>query len=318
MRKKRYLNPLVLFPSFLILIFIILISIIFSYSFDNVNFPFFSKPLAEDFLYKEFLSEISYNYSSLSNKKFLPLRFAYYKPEKYDDLYRIANYFQLSVDTIASVNNLFSQYLFDVEQSYLIPNCEGIFIDVEGASTLDIACKKYGTDVESILAINNLKNREEIKKIEKIFIPLAHFSKEEKILFLGSLFRDPLRGKGRLTSSFGTRIDPFTHKPTFHGGVDIAVPVGTKVYPAMPGKVIFTGYKGNYGYLVIIEHGFGYQTYYGHLSKILVRPGTQVDYDKEIALSGNTGRTTGPHLHFEIRYNKKRVNPSNLLYLMNK
>jgi len=288
------------------------------FSFDKIIIPEFSKPLSDDFLYKEFLSEISYNYSCSSSQRFLPLRLAYYKPEKFDDLYRIANYFQLSVDTIASVNNIFSQFLFDIDNSYLIPNCEGIFIDVENENTLDSASKKYSIKAESILYVNHLKDRKELKNIEKLFIPLAHFSKEEKILFLGSLFKDPLRGKGKLTSSFGTRIDPFSHKPTFHGGVDIAVPIGTNVYPAMPGIVIFTGFENDYGYLVIIDHGFGYQTYYGHLSKIIINTGTSVDFDKVIALTGNTGKTTGPHLHFEIRYNKKKVNPFNLMYLFNR
>ncbi|MCR4422151.1 MAG: M23 family metallopeptidase [Spirochaetales bacterium] len=302
--------------SILIISFSILVLSTFI-SLNNDDFPFFSKPLIEDFLYKEFISEISYNYGCHSSGKFLPLRFAYYKPEKYDDLYRIANYFQLSVDTIASVNNLFSQYLFDTEDTYLIPNCEGIFIDNDKDNILEKITKNYGISSSSILFVNHLKNESEIKKLEKIFVPLAHFSKEEKILFLGSLFRDPLRGKGVLSSSFGVRIDPFSHKSTFHGGVDIAVPIGTNVYPAMPGKVIFTGFKKDYGNLVIIEHGYGYETYYGHLSKILIQIQDKVDFDKIIALTGNTGKTTGPHLHFEIRFNKKRVNPSNLLLFFN-
>ncbi|HPC38226.1 MAG TPA: M23 family metallopeptidase [Exilispira sp.] len=302
--------------SYIILLGLIL-NIILFFSSASEGFPFFSKPLFEDFLYKEFVSEISYNYQAHSSKKFLPLRFAYYKPEKYDDLYRIANYFQLSVDTIASVNNIYSQYLFDVENDYLIPNCEGIFIDNDKDNILEEIYKKYGIPIDSILYVNHIENKEDIKKLDKIFLPLVHFSKEEKILFLGSLFKDPLRGKGTLTSNFGTRIDPFTYKPTFHGGVDIAVPVGTNVYAAMPGKIVFTGFKGDYGNLVIIEHGFGYETYYGHLSKILVKAGEQVDFSKVIALSGNTGKTTGPHLHFEIRYNKKRINPLNLFLLFN-
>lgn len=296
---------------------IILLFSCFFLSLNQSDFPQFSKPLSNDFLYKEFLSEISYNYNCKSSEKFLPLRFAYYKPENYDDIYRVANYFQLSVDTIASVNNIFSQYMFDVENTYLIPNCEGIFIDNEGEKTLEIASKNYGLSVDTILFINHLKNKNDISKIEKVFIPLAHFTKDEKILFLGSLFRDPLRGKGKLTSNYGTRIDPFSHKPTFHGGIDIAVPIGTNVYPAMPGKVIFAGIKGDYGNLVILEHGYGYETYYGHLSKILVQVGNNVDFDKIIGLTGNTGKTTGSHLHFEIRYNKKKVNPSNLLFILN-
>nr|HPO61302.1 M23 family metallopeptidase [Exilispira sp.] len=76
-------------------------------------------------------------------------------------------------------------------------------------------------------------------------------------------------------------------------------------------------YKGDYGYLVVVDHGYGYQTLYGHLSEIKVKTGTIVSYDDIIALSGNTGRTTGPHLHFEIKFEKQRVNPMDLLFLSN-
>ena len=284
---------------------------------EDENFKFFSDPLEQDYLYREFLSEISYNYNCKSSSGFLHLRFAYYKPKYYDDLYRIANYFQLSVDTLASVNNIFSQYLYDSSEPLIIPNCEGIFIEYNKKAGLDNIAKLYSVSKNAILYINVKESEGTIKDGEKIFIPLAHFTKDEKILFLGSLFRDPLKGKGILTSSFGQRIDPFTHKPTFHGGIDIAVKIGTPVYPAMPGKVSFTGYKGDYGYLVVIDHGYGYQTLYGHLGEIKVQPGINVSYDDIIALSGNTGRTTGPHLHFEIKFEKQRVNPMDLLFLSN-
>jgi len=284
---------------------------------ESENFKFFSDPLEQDYLYREFLSEISYNYNCKSSSGFLHLRFAYYKPNYYDDLYRIANYFQLSVDTLASVNNIFSQYIFDNYETLIIPNCEGIFVEYDKKIGLDNIAKLYSVNKDAILKINIKESEGRINDGEKIFLPLAHFTKQEKILFLGSLFRDPLRGKGILTSSFGQRIDPFTHKPTFHGGIDIAVKVGTQVYPAMPGKVSFTGYKGDYGYLVVVDHGYGYQTLYGHLSEIKVKTGTIVSYDDIIALSGNTGRTTGPHLHFEIKFEKQRVNPMDLLFLSN-
>lgn len=107
---------------------------------------------------------------------------------------------------------------------------------------------------------------------------------------------------GQLTSMPGWRKDPFgSGRMLFHRGYDIAVPIGTPVSPTQSGTVSYAGsYKG-YGNLVAVDHGNGYVTMYGHLSKILVAAGTPVTTATIIALSGNTGRSTGAHLHYEIR-----------------
>jgi len=89
--------------------------------------------------------------------------------------------------------------------------------------------------------------------------------------------------------------------------------MGTRVHAARSGEVVFSGYEDGYGNLVIIEHEFGYRSYYGHLSKSLVKNGQQVKPGETIALSGNTGRSTGPHLHFEIRKNGRALNPMTFL-----
>lgn len=102
------------------------------------------------------------------------------------------------------------------------------------------------------------------------------------------------RGGGTITSRFGRRDGEF------HEGVDIAAPTGTPVLAADSGVVVFAGWKGGYGKCVIIEHGNGSATLYGHLSQILVREGQKVDKGKTIGLVGSTGRSTGPHLHFEV------------------
>lgn len=108
--------------------------------------------------------------------------------------------------------------------------------------------------------------------------------------------------KGTVTSGVGWRIDPFgSGRTVYHSGYDIAVPAGTPVHPTQAGTVYFAGdYKG-YGNLVVVEHGAGYVTMYGHNSEVLVKAGERVDTDTVIALSGNTGRSTGPHVHYEIR-----------------
>lgn len=113
--------------------------------------------------------------------------------------------------------------------------------------------------------------------------------------------RWPVDG-GSITSGIGWRPDPFgSGRMVYHHGVDIAVPEGTPVHPTQIGTVIFAGpYKG-YGNLVVIDHGNGYETIYGHNSSLLVKPGDRVDQQTVIALSGNTGHSTGPHVHYEVR-----------------
>lgn len=115
---------------------------------------------------------------------------------------------------------------------------------------------------------------------------------------------------GWVTSYFGYRSDPFTSEVKYHSGVDIAVNYGTNVYASGAGTVYATGYdEAGYGYYVMVDHGNGYVSLYGHLSKINVSTGQKVSKGQVIALSGNSGRSTGPHLHAELRQNGVRVSP---------
>lgn len=111
------------------------------------------------------------------------------------------------------------------------------------------------------------------------------------------------------TSNYGIRADPFRGTAAFHAGVDIPGPVGTPVYATADGLVDRAERAGGYGNLVEVDHGKGIQTRYGHLSKILVEPGTRVHRGQLIALMGSTGRSTGPHLHYEVRIDGHAVNP---------
>ena len=117
-----------------------------------------------------------------------------------------------------------------------------------------------------------------------------------------------------VTSEFGNRRDPFTGERRGHTGMDLAVPTGTSVRAALPGTVTVSTYnQGGYGYYVMIDHGNGLSTLYGHNSQLLARVGQTVEVGDVIALSGSTGRSTGPHLHFEVRINGERTNPRSYL-----
>jgi murein DD-endopeptidase MepM/ murein hydrolase activator NlpD len=122
-------------------------------------------------------------------------------------------------------------------------------------------------------------------------------------------------GAGRLGSPFGNRVDPFTNRLAFHPGQDIVAPTGTPILAAAGGRVIFAGPKAGYGNAVEIDHGNGYVTRYGHASKIDVQVGQIVLPGERIADVGSTGRSTGPHLHFEVIVNGTQVNPADYLAL---
>lgn len=119
---------------------------------------------------------------------------------------------------------------------------------------------------------------------------------------------------GRISSEYGRRIDPFTGESRFHHGLDIAAPEGTPIYPARQGTVIFSGKREGYGNLVEVRHDDGSITRYGHTAMNLVRQGDKAEAGVPIALVGSTGRSTGPHLHFEVVKDGASVDPGGLLY----
>jgi murein DD-endopeptidase MepM/ murein hydrolase activator NlpD len=118
---------------------------------------------------------------------------------------------------------------------------------------------------------------------------------------------------GWLTSYYGNRRDPFTGGRNFHPGLDISATPGQPVVATANGRVVTAGHNGNYGNLVVIEHGFGLTTKYGHLARFGVMNGQQVSRGDVIGYVGSTGRSTSPHLHYEIWMNDQLMNPMRLL-----
>ncbi|APO67785.1 peptidase M23 family protein [Rhizobium gallicum] len=126
-------------------------------------------------------------------------------------------------------------------------------------------------------------------------------------------FRNPAIGK-EITSPFGNRRDPFLGRLALHSGVDFRFAAGEKICPTAPGKVVNAGWTGGYGNMVEIDHGNGISTRYGHMSQILVKAGDRVGRSDVIGLAGSTGRSTGTHLHYEVRQNGRAVDP---VYFLN-
>ncbi|HLG32024.1 MAG TPA: M23 family metallopeptidase [Ignavibacteriaceae bacterium] len=115
-------------------------------------------------------------------------------------------------------------------------------------------------------------------------------------------------------NSYGMRIHPILQQRRFHSGIDIIVDTGTPVYASGKGKVIFVGRRGGYGLEIVIDHGFGYRTVYAHLSKELVKKGQKVSRGEVIAKSGNSGLSSGPHLHYEVQHNGTKLNPVDFFF----
>lgn len=112
-----------------------------------------------------------------------------------------------------------------------------------------------------------------------------------------------------IVSPFGERFHPIFHKYILHEGVDLGAEYGTRVRATADGTVSFAGWEVGYGNVVIIDHDYGYETRYAHNSHLLVYPGEKVKKGQVISLSGNTGESTGPHVHYEVRINGRPVNP---------
>ncbi|MGM0437684.1 MAG: M23 family metallopeptidase [Bacillota bacterium] len=157
--------------------------------------------------------------------------------------------------------------------------------------------------------INAVKKEipEEEKELENLEENIKKYNK--KLAATPSIWPVKDNGDGYVSSNFGWRNDPNTSEREFHEGLDIAVWYNTPVLATAYGTVSYTGWENGFGWVVKIEHGFGYKTIYGHLNHIEVKEGEDVKRGQTIALTGNSGRSTGPHLHYEVRVNDSPKNP---------
>lgn len=198
-------------------------------------------------------------------------------------------------------------------------------VETEFHKTLDLK-KQVSSEQQKITSKVNSAKQELVKiqadriKLEKALEELEETSKEientirkdqehsgpEGVLGTGKMLW-PVRG--RITSNFGWRFHPVLRKQKYHSGLDIAVRSGTSVLAADSGVVLVSGWRGGYGNFVAIDHGNGISTCYGHNSRLLVKVGEKVVKGQKIALSGSTGLSTGPHLHFEVRIKGAPSNP---------
>jgi LysM repeat protein len=217
-----------------------------------------------------------------------------------DSVSGIAQKFGLAIDTVLSWNVIRDAHLVVPGRVLTLPNADGLRYTVRRGDTLEGIAKRNAIPLASILDWNDL-GTSTITVGQELFLPGARMPAGDIARALGTLFVWPLKGK--LTSRYGSRVSPIDGVDRFHPGIDIKGDIGTPVLSAMAGTVNLIGYNGTYGKYIILRHS-GFQTLYAHLSRFSVSQGETVAQGRKIGEVGNTGLTTGPHLHFGI-YNTR-------------
>ena len=227
-----------------------------------------------------------------------------------DSIASVAKRFGVRQDTIISLNGLSTSKSFRSGVTLRIPNMDGVTHRVRKGESLLLIARRYGTDMTRLADANDLESAS-LRVGQNLFIPGARLSSSTLKNFYGETMVWPLRGI--ISSPFGYRSNPFSGARTFHAAIDVVARRGTPVKAAMDGKVADSGYNSVFGKYVIMSHSGGYQTLYAHLDEILVRSGQRIDQSATIGKSGNTGQSTGPHLHFSLFKNGKAIDPRSLL-----
>lgn len=250
----------------------------------------------------------------------------YYTVQNGDTISTIARRFGLTVNTILWANNLTAFSLIRPGDRLTILPYSGVLYTVKKGDTLAKISQKYDIELEKILSCNKLGSS--LLVGQKIVIPGAKKITETAAVrrpastnYTGiSVIKDLIKKPGAKVSgnkmawpTVGARITQYFSWR--HNGVDIANKVGTPIYAADSGIVITAqgGYNGGYGNTIVIDHGGGKKTRYGHASKLFVKVGDEVEKGENIAAMGSTGRSTGSHLHFEVLINGARYNPLNYI-----
>ncbi|TXJ11897.1 M23 family metallopeptidase [Brachyspira aalborgi] len=258
------------------------------------------------------VSEIFYDYISsdntLNSDGVIGVKYEEYTIGEGENLTTISRKIGVNLDTLVSVNKITNANKLKPGQKIIIPNRNGLLYTIKQNENIEEVASKYDIQLNRILAFNKIDEISDIEIGDDIFLPGAKYTLDERIEKFGQMFSLPVTVT-RISSLFGYRVHPITKVRTKHTGVDIPGSLNTPVYAARKGKVIFAGYSGGYGNLVIVRHDKGYTTYYGHLNKITTKIGANVGVGVMIGRMGSTGNSTGSHLHFEVRRNGEALNP---------
>ena len=226
----------------------------------------------------------------------------------------VATLLGVTVSNVLASNRLFGGEQLQPGQ-VLYASDEGIIHIIQQGQTLTDIARSYAIPVETLSDANDLTDRSMIFAGDRLLIPGATTSFWNNVVVLSrgipSQFIWPLEGE--VVSHYGPRIHPVLGNAENHDGIDIDVPEGTTVRAAAGGEVFFYGDEPGYGNLLIIEHDGGFYTLYGHLADSFVFTGQYVEMGQAVAQSGNTGISSGPHLHFELRNREYPIDPERYL-----
>ncbi len=283
-----------------------------------------------------------------TKEKVEPLKVKSYVVVQGDSLWSIANSQNIELDTLVGSNTFKTSARLRPGAILRIPNQEGIFYVMKKGETIEAVCKRYGVSLNKVRQVNPEVNVAGLKTDDEIFLPGARpegliehhdnvkvaeakkpvpakktpakekpslkFEKIEKpskgevaVQRTRGGFRWPIMG--RINSPFGWRQHPITRRRDFHTGIDIKANRNDPIKAAGTGRVIYSGWMGGYGKVLVVEHSNGQSTLYAHCSTLLAGKGANVSQGQVIAKIGTTGRSTGPHLHFEVRNGNSPVNP---------
>ncbi|MDR1515378.1 MAG: LysM peptidoglycan-binding domain-containing M23 family metallopeptidase [Synergistaceae bacterium] len=280
-------------------------------------------PLSRDFVLETLSHVRELKEEAIKKRKYTaPVKVTNYVIMNGDTLWKIANAFDLDVNSLFGSNKISETDVLKVGSTIRVPNQDGVFAAVKSGQTVKSLAAEYGIFEEAIRSANELSADAVLTKGREIFLPgvkimaFVETQKGRKAVVkekVGAVkgFGWPVVGK--ISSSFGWRKDPVRGGRDFHTGLDIRAPRGRQVVASSAGKVVHSGWMGGYGKTVVIQHPGGVTTLYGHCSKLLVKAGTNVRRGERIALVGSTGRSTGNHVHFEVRKGGSPTNPLKVL-----
>ncbi|MCC3144188.1 peptidoglycan DD-metalloendopeptidase family protein [Halanaerobium sp. Z-7514] len=222
-----------------------------------------------------------------------------------ETLWDIARNYSLNIDSLIGANKISNMNNIQPGQEFKILPVRGILYQVSPGESINSISEQFDINTETIRKDNNIADGEDLRVDQKLVLrgakpELTYQDRlDEKLMF-------PINT--RITSPYGPRWG------RMHYGVDFAAPMGSPIRAASSGRVVFSGWSGGYGKVIIIEHRKGLRTLYAHNSQLLVSERQTVDRGQVIARSGNTGNSTGPHLHFEVQINGRAENPMDYLH----
>ncbi|MFW6368882.1 MAG: M23 family metallopeptidase [Spirochaetota bacterium] len=296
-----------------------------------------------DVLFRQIQSDISQFHRRRQTASGVPeLSISRYELQEEDTFLRVASRLTLPHSTIASLNGLTRAEFPDDLEELLVPNQPGVFAPVTPSNDLEFLLSgrvppemldlpqsgegdtltEWETPRDPDVSEEKTVREEGIETVidtpegrrRFLFFPGDDFTSTERRAFLGVLFRSPMQ-HFRISSRFGARASPFTGRTMFHTGIDLASVSGDPVRAVREGIVVETGSDPVYGEYVILEHDHVFTTFYGHLSDIRVESGAEVNGGTVIGSVGDSGLTTGPHLHFEVRVRGQARDPANFIPL---